>query len=656
VYRYRNLRVAPARRPAPPHDADTEVFRDAPTLLCYGALAGYAYWLYAYGPALALLRSELHFSYTLLGVYSAIWSAGAALAGVSFAPVARRLPRAPLLWSSMAGATAGIALFTATRTVALTLTGAAITGFAGTVLLTCIQAILSDRHGERRDQALVEANVGAAGCAVLAPLLLGLFQATPLGWRAALALPVLLLAGLYLRYRHQPLPPPPPVRPTGQQARLSRSCWLLAAMVAVGIAIEFCPIYFGTEVLTSTGLRTAEAATAMSGFYLGILLSRIGGAYLIRRAGRTVPLLCVSLAVTTAGFGLFWLAGQPALAIAGLTVCGVGLANLYPLSLALTLAAAPGNGDTANARTQLLGGILVIAAPYLLGTLADHFGLRAAFTIEPVLIGAAALLLAAGLRLARPASLRQRRELAVVVYQRPAGRGMPGRDHPPQDERVVSDGKVARQREQQPGQDIIEHGQAECVTMPARSRTELRRVRPAETAREVRLAVGEQVDHDMPGRLDGSPGRRTQANTERHDRRHKRDRRERSGAEPDGILRTGSDDGDSLGVVAHRRPERIWPGRERGIVQPSLNVGPRDCPLRTVVGVRPRRKSYRFHDTCSGCLAWAIRSPVSRSSVLSLISSAYGELLPGPYAFRWALQSATAPLMSPSACRLTPRR
>jgi MFS family permease len=414
VYRYRGSRVTPARRAAPtPRDADAAAdadayadadadadagadayayagkFRDAPTLLCYGALAGYAYWLYAYGPALALLRSELHFSYTMLGVYSAIWSAGAALAGVSFAPVARRLPRAPLLWSSAAGATAGIALFTATRTVALTLAGAAIAGFAGTVLLTCIQAILSDRHGERRDRALVEANVGAAGCAVLAPLLLGLFQATPLGWRAALALPVLLLAGLYLRYRHQPLPPPPAVRPTGHQTRLSRSCWLLAAMVAVGIAIEFCPIYFGTEVLISTGLRTAEAATAMSGFYLGILLSRIGGAYLIRRAGRTVPLLWVSLAVTTAGFGMFWLAGQPALAIAGLTVCGAGLANLYPLSLALTLAAAPGNGDTANARTQVLGGILVVAAPYLLGSLADHLGLHAAFTVEPVLIGAA---------------------------------------------------------------------------------------------------------------------------------------------------------------------------------------------------------------------------------------------------------------------------
>ena len=198
--------VGDGRRPG---DAHAEKFRDATTLLSYGALAGYAFWLYAYGPALALLRAELHFSYGVLGVYSALWAAGAALAGMSFAPVARRLPRSALLWSSAAGATAGAGLFTAAHTIALTMSGAVLIGFAGTTLLTCIQAILSDRHGEQRDRALTEANVGAAGCAVLAPVLLGLFQATPLGWRAAFGLPAVVLVGLYLRYRHQPLPSAP---------------------------------------------------------------------------------------------------------------------------------------------------------------------------------------------------------------------------------------------------------------------------------------------------------------------------------------------------------------------------------------------------------------------------------------------------------------
>lgn len=334
-------------------------------------------------------------------MYSALWAAGAALVGVSFAALARRLRRGTLLWGSAAVATGGAALFAATRTVAFTLLGAALLGFAGTALVACTQAILSDRHGDRRDRALTEANVGAAACAVLAPLLLGLLERTPAGWRVAMGLPAVVLAGLYLRYRYQPLPGAPPGRPANGRVRLPLSCWLLAALVAVGIAVEFCLIYFGAELLTTTGLRTAAAATAMSGFYLGILGGRVGSAWLTRSAGRTVWLLWASLAVTAAGFGLFWLARPPVLAIAGLFLCGLGVANLYPLSLALTLAAAPGNGDRANGAIQFLGGVLVIASPYLLGSLADHLGLRAAFAIEPVLIGACAVLLTAGLRLAR---------------------------------------------------------------------------------------------------------------------------------------------------------------------------------------------------------------------------------------------------------------
>jgi MFS family permease len=141
----------------------------------------------------------------------------------------------------------------------------------------------------------------------------------------------------------------------------------------------------------------------MSGFYLGILAGRVAAAWLTRRAGRAVPLLYASLTVTIAGFLLFWLAAEPILAITGLFICGLGVANLYPLSLALALAAAPGNEDAANARIQLLGGAFVVVASYLLGSLADQLGLRAAFTIEPVLIGACALLLVAGLRVAQPA-------------------------------------------------------------------------------------------------------------------------------------------------------------------------------------------------------------------------------------------------------------
>jgi MFS family permease len=402
VYRYTDSGKTPLAPPEAHEVANEPVFRrDAPTVLSYAVVACYTLWLYAFGPALTLLRGELHFSYTLLGAYSALWSGGAVLAGVGFPLAARKLSRAALLWCSALLAAAGAGVFTLGGGVASTLAGAGILGLGGTMLLTVTQAILSDRHGSRRERALTEANVGAGACAVLAPLALGALALTPAGWRAVFAVPIAGLAALYLFYRRHVVPAAA-VGPNAQRhQRLPLACWLFTGLVAASMAVEFCLIYFGAGQLTAIGLSTTAAATAMSAHYLGILIGRVGGAIATRRPGRSVPLVCASLAITLGGFLLFWLTALPAVAVLGLLLAGLGLANLYPLSLALTLGAASGREDQANARTQLLGGLLVIAAPYLLGTLADGLGLVAAFAIEPVLIGLCLLLLLTGLRASR---------------------------------------------------------------------------------------------------------------------------------------------------------------------------------------------------------------------------------------------------------------
>ncbi|WP_260428362.1 MFS transporter [Micromonospora globispora] len=145
-------------------------------------------------------------------------------------------------------------------------------------------------------------------------------------------------------------------------------------------------------------MSTSAAATAMTAFYAGILLGRVAGARLTRRPGQTSLLLGLSLAVTLAGLVVLWLPGGPVVALLGLFAAGLGIANQFPLALALTLAAAPGNTDAANARAQLLGGVLVLAAPFLLGSLADHIGMTAGFAIAPLLTALSGLLLHAALR------------------------------------------------------------------------------------------------------------------------------------------------------------------------------------------------------------------------------------------------------------------
>lgn len=380
----------------------TEGFsRHGATTLSYGAIGAYAFWLYAFGPVLALLRTELHFSYAVLGAYSALWSGGAALVGLSFTSASRRFGLRQVLWWPVLGACCGAAILITARSVAGTMAATVLLGFAGTMVLTASQSVLSDVHHERRDRAFVEANIGAAVCAVVAPVALGVFQGTPAGWRGAMVLPALAFALLYLGYRHTSLPEQPSSEARPGRQRLPAACWLLAMLVAAGIAIEFCVVYFGAELLSaSDGLATSTAATAMAVFYAGILAGRAGGAGLTSRAGLAARLVWLSLGLTAAGFGAFWLTHQPAAALTGLFVTGLGVANLYPLSLALAIQAAPGNTDAANALTQLLGGVIVIVAPFALGALASHIGLSVAFAVEPVLIVSSALLLAGGTRLA----------------------------------------------------------------------------------------------------------------------------------------------------------------------------------------------------------------------------------------------------------------
>ncbi len=408
VYRYtRRSTAAPGpdgARPDPSAGppAPAPFVRDAPTVLGYALLGCWTFWLYAFGPAVTLLREELGFSYTLLGLYQVLLALGAALAGAGFAWAARRATRSALLWSSALATTLGAALFTLGRGVPATLVAAGLLGLAGTVLLTSVQAVLSDRHGVRRDRALTEANVGAGASAVLAPLVLGALAAEAVGWRAAFALPAVALLVLYLRHRHRPLPAPS--RPGGAAGPggLPVACWLFAALTAVAAAIEFCLVHFGPQMLVDVGLSPAAAGAALSSNHLGILLGRLLGARLTRRPGRTVGLLHASVALTGAGVVLFWLTDRPVLAVLALFLCGVGIANLYPLALALTLDASEGREDRANARSQLLLGLVAAAAPLLLGRLADSCGLAPAFALEPVLVGLCLLLLRAGLRARRP--------------------------------------------------------------------------------------------------------------------------------------------------------------------------------------------------------------------------------------------------------------
>lgn len=388
--------------------------RDRLTWLAYISLSTYAFYIYALGPIVAFLHQELHLTYTLTSLHSSLWSVGSVLAGLTLQPLARRLGRRRLFWLAAATTGVGALLFIAGHAVEVTLLAALVLGTGSTLVGAVSSVVLADRHGRHSDRALVEANLGASGVGTFVPALLGLLALTAGGWRSALLLPLVTLGVLFLVMGRVPMPAP--ARPASAAAvRLPRGFWAHVLLVALAVGIEFCVLFFAVPLLgIGSRLSTAGAAAALSLFVAGELTGRAAGSWLTRRPGRATRLIGAALAVAMAGFLVLWLTRLTGLAVVALFVTGLGIGNLYPLSLALALRAGRGGTDQAMARVQVGIGVAIGTAPLLLGVLSDHVGVIRALAVEPGLIVAAVLVLLLVVR-------AERRQAAVVEADPGAG-------------------------------------------------------------------------------------------------------------------------------------------------------------------------------------------------------------------------------------------
>lgn len=380
--------------------------RDRFTWLAYLMLAYFAYQQAALGPLMPFLRDELHLSYTVGGLHLSAFALGMVLAGLLGDALVQRWGRRRVFWGGGAGLALGSLLFVAGHHPALTIASALLMGAPGTLLLIEVQATLSDRHGAQRAIALTESNVAASLAAGLAPLLIGNLERAGIGWRGALILGVLGWGALAWRGHAVPIPPHTP-RPlvTGRAARLPAAFWAYWLVVFLCVAIEWSVIFWGADFLeTSVGLRKVDASTLMSVFFAAHLLGRAAGSRLARRVPVGALLLTAAL-IAVAGFLPFWLASATPLNIAGLFVAGLGIANLFPLTLsAASNIVTREQADVASSRVTLASGLAILIAPQILGALADALTLKSAYgVVAAFLIVATGAILAANRRARRPA-------------------------------------------------------------------------------------------------------------------------------------------------------------------------------------------------------------------------------------------------------------
>ncbi len=364
--------------------------RDRVTWLAYGMLGFYNYLLSGLGPLMPPLREELGLSYTVASFHFSAFAAGMILAGLLGERVVRRWGRHAAFWAGAAGLAAGAVALTLARHPEQSIGSVLLMGSVGSLVLVLIPAILADHHGPRRITAIVEANILAAATGALAGLAIGAGEQTAAGWRGALLLSLALPLLLALTSWRTPLPaaPRPPAGARDAPTRLPPAYWAFWLAVVLSVSVEFSLIFWGADFLVAAGLSASAAATTVSLFLWGMVAGRIAGRQVAHRIS-TTRLLPVALAVAAGGFFLYWLAPVALVAVVGLFVAGIGVANLYPLTVTLALGAAPGLTNAAGARLAFASGAAILAAPLLLGALADAAGIRLAYGIVPLFLIAA---------------------------------------------------------------------------------------------------------------------------------------------------------------------------------------------------------------------------------------------------------------------------
>jgi predicted MFS family arabinose efflux permease len=121
-----------------------------------------------------------------------------------------------------------------------------------------------------------------------------------------------------------------------------------------------------------TGASSAVAATAFTGFSLGMATARLGGDALNARLGAGT-LLRGGMGLVALALGGALLIGQTAPAVVGFALCGLGIANGLPLLFSAAGRLEPPNPSLAAAFT--LGYTGFIVGPPLIGLLSDTVGL-----------------------------------------------------------------------------------------------------------------------------------------------------------------------------------------------------------------------------------------------------------------------------------------
>lgn len=359
--------------------------RGAATCAIYAQLALLTTSYGIIGPLMPFLRHDLGLSYTQGSYHTVALALGVMSIGVVGQALVRRLGRRDSLLAVLVTMATGLMLLCLANHLVFTLTACLLFGGALALSISVAPAVMTEAHAARLGRVMAEANMIAYLGIFLVPGIVSLAAST-VGWRFSFIPPVLAYAIYWFAIRHIDFGTPAPRASHGAEAPLPLAYWCFWLFLALGVSAEFCMVVWGASYLESVAnLPRAMALWSSMIFPAGMIVGRFAGTLLLTRFSADAIAL-PTLIVAGLGLVLFVSGGGLMLAVTGLFVTGLGIANLYPVGITLAMQAAAGAVDAASARASLASGSAMLFAPLVIGAVADQAGIGAAFTLLPVLL------------------------------------------------------------------------------------------------------------------------------------------------------------------------------------------------------------------------------------------------------------------------------
>jgi MFS family permease len=357
--------------------------------LTYASALGYCLLVAALsiGVVLGELRAEFHLSGVIAALHGSTFGVGLLIAGVWGVAIVDRLGRRKALAISAAMITAGIALFCAGRAWPITLSGTAIAGLGGALLVMVMPGLISDHHGEHRAAAFAAVNSAPGISGVAFSLVVGAALALKWSWRPPYLILTMIILLLLVLVAYPVAVPDSPRHGTFTLAHFrDRDVFVPWLHIVNAVLADFAVGVWAATYLKEVGHASGGQASALAGaFGVSIFLSRLAMPRVIGIFGEST--IMVSFIVL--GVGALVMCFAPGLLprVGGLIILGLGGAALYPLTVDRLYASAEHKIDSVGlgAVCALASGAAVTIGPLALGVLADAVGLRRALLIVPAL-------------------------------------------------------------------------------------------------------------------------------------------------------------------------------------------------------------------------------------------------------------------------------